>query len=77
MQKQSEKPCGWSRCDVPVEKHVRFGNRSFGPAGIMDAPNQNYTAIHRNLCAKHVNDVRAQYLDVEVFELGECPSCRR
>ena len=77
MQIASEKPCGWSRCDTAVSKHVRFGNRSFGPADILSAPNQNYTAIHRNLCDKHVEDVLAQYLDVEVFELGQCPSCRR
>jgi hypothetical protein len=76
MQQAPEKSCSASRCGEPASKHVRFGNRSFGTTDIPTTPNQNYTAIHRNLCDTHVENVLAQYLDVEVFELNACPSCR-
>jgi hypothetical protein len=69
--------CSWSRCDSPATKHLRFGNRTFGVHEILPAPDQNYTVLHRNLCDKHVDDIRNQYLDVSIFEIGECPSCRR
>lgn len=67
--------CSWTNCENPATKHVRFGNRTFGAVEIMPAPDQNYTVIHRNMCEKHLEDVRLQYLDVSVFDIGECPSC--
>lgn len=71
------KKCDWSRCEAAAAKHAKFGNRSFGAGAIVAAPGQNYTAIHRDLCAKHVEEVRVQYLDFAEFELGQCPSCDR
>ncbi len=69
--------CSWSRCEIPAMKHVRFGNRTFGVQDILPALDQNYTVLHRNLCEKHLADIRDQYLDVREFDIGECPSCRR
>lgn len=69
--------CSWGKCEAPATKHVRFGNRTFGVQDIMPSPDQNYTVIHRNFCDEHVKDVLEQYLDVRVFEIGGCPSCRR
>jgi hypothetical protein len=77
MQEQIEIPCSWSQCDSAATKHVRFGNRTFGVHDILPAPDQNYTVLHRNLCDKHVEEIKGQYMDVSVFEIGECPSCRR
>jgi hypothetical protein len=54
---------------------VRFGNRSFGTDDIMPAPVQNFTVLHRNLCDLHVEEVKTQYLEVSVFDLGACRSC--
>ncbi|CAN5469305.1 hypothetical protein BH10ACI2_BH10ACI2_09100 [soil metagenome] len=69
--------CSWSGCATSARNHVRFGNRTFGVAEILPAPDQNYTVIHRNLCDKHLEEVRQQYLDVRVFDIGECPTCGR
>ena len=77
MLENHHKRCSWSKCDVPASQHVRFGNRTFGVVDILPAPDQNYTVLHRNLCEKHLNDIRDQYLDFQAFEIGECPSCDR
>ena len=69
--------CSWNRCETPASKHVRFGNRTFGVQDILPAPDQNYTVLHRNLCDEHLGNIRDQYLDVKVFEVGACPSCQR
>ena len=69
--------CQWSRCGQPATKHVRFGNRTFGTDDILPSPVQNYTVLHRNLCDDHVDEVRTQYLEVAVFEMGGCRSCSR
>lgn len=60
---------------MPASSHVRFGNRTFGTVEIMPTPAQNYTVLHRNFCQDHVRKVREQYLDVRVFDIGDCPSC--
>lgn len=75
----SESPiiCQWSRCGEPATKHVRFGNRTFGTDDILPSPAQNFTVLHRNLCEKHVDEVRSQYLEVVVFGVGDCRSCSR
>ncbi len=67
--------CSWSKCEIPATKHVRFGNRTFGVVDILPAPDQSYTVLHRNLCEKHLEDIRDQYLDFQVFDIGKCPSC--
>lgn len=77
MHSHHEIKCSWSRCDAPATKHVRFGNRTFGVHDILPAPDQNYTVLHRNLCDAHVDSISEQYLDVRVFDVGACPSCRR
>ena len=77
MHQHREINCSWSRCDLPANKHVRFGNRTFGVSEILPAPDQNYTVLHRNLCDGHLEEIREQYLDVKVFEIDGCPSCRR
>jgi hypothetical protein len=69
--------CSWSRCSAPATKHVRFGNRTFGVQDILPSTDQNYTVLHRNLCDEHVESIREQYLDVRVFDIGNCPSCSR
>ncbi len=68
--------CQWSRCPAAASKHVRFGNRTFGTDDIMPSAAQNFTVLHRNLCDQHVEEVRTQYLEVLVFDLGDCRSCR-
>ena len=75
MHENQHTTCSWSGCSVPATKHVRFGNRTFGVVETLPAVDQNYTMLHRNLCEKHVEEVRGQYLDVRVFDIGECPSC--
>ena len=67
--------CQWNRCEASADKHVRFGNRTFGSNDIFAAPVQNFTVLHRNLCDPHVEEVQRQYLEVMVFELGNCRSC--
>ena len=75
MHEHPEIRCSWSGCTTLATNHVRFGNRTFGVAEILPAPDQNYTVLHRNLCEKHLTEIKQQYLDVRVFDLGECPSC--
>lgn len=77
MHEHPDIKCSWSQCNAPATRHVRFGNRTFGVQDILPAPDQNYTVLHRNLCEKHLVDIRDQYLDVRDFEIGGCPSCRR
>jgi len=60
---------------MPATKHIRFGNRTFGVVDILPAPDQNYTVLHRNLCEKHLEDIRDQYLDFQIFEMGQCSGC--
>lgn len=67
--------CQWNRCGAPAQRHVRFGNRTFGTDEIMPSPAQNFTVLHRNLCDEHLDQVKAQYLEVIVFDLGNCRSC--
>lgn len=77
MHEHTELKCSWSKCESPATRHVRFGNRTFGVHDIMPSLDQNYTVLHRNLCEKHVHEIRDQYLDVRDFEIGGCPSCRK
>jgi hypothetical protein len=67
--------CQWGRCSETATNHVRFGNRTFGTEDILPSPVQNFTVLHRNLCRKHVDVVRTQYLEVTVFDIGDCHAC--
>ncbi len=77
MQEMLNIKCSWSQCSAPATKHARFGNRTFGVKEILPAPDQNYTVLHRNLCEEHVVNIQAQYMDVNIFAVGECPTCTR
>src|SRR6187399_3296848 len=63
--------CQWSNCGARPSKHVLFGLRIFDSpkAPDIDTP---YILDHRDLCDRHVDEVRSQYFHVSVCELGKC-----
>jgi hypothetical protein len=69
---ESENHCQWSSCTTEADKHVVFGRRMFDPNAGIDPANAPEAREHRNLCQKHVEKLRSQYLFVIVYKQGEC-----
>ena len=62
--------CQWNKCTDLADKHAVFGRRVFeaGPAD-SQAP---YLTKHRDLCNRHIDELKTQYIEVAVMEIGTC-----
>jgi hypothetical protein len=66
--------CEWTHsCSNAAAKHLIVGLRIFEPqpadVQISDMP---YDQRHLDLCDEHAELAASQYVQVEVFELGQC-----
>jgi hypothetical protein len=65
--------CQWDHCVALAAKHVRFGFRRFpgvdGPCGRAVTPMED----HYDLCEPHVTESLEHYIDIEIYELNDCP----
>lgn len=65
--------CQWKNCVSPAEKHVVVGLRVFDSVDDVHISGTPYIPEHFDLCIKHLDLARLQYVHVTEYNLGECP----
>ena len=65
--------CQWNGCLSPAEKHAVFGRRVFdAQAEDISKPETPFITKHRDLCSKHLAELKMQYVDVVEMEIDIC-----
>jgi hypothetical protein len=68
-----EAVCQWAGCKVLANAHVRYGRPFFGKDDITVAYRTPFYSYHADLCAEHTAGLVDKYLEIHVYELGQCP----
>ena len=76
MEGEIIKNCDWIKCGLKATKHLVFGLRVFDVPANIHVSEMPYRAEHFDLCEKHIEQVKLQYVHVTVFDLGQCPKHR-
>lgn len=74
MEGEVIKNCDWVKCGLKATKHLVFGLRVFDVSNDLHVSEMPYATEHFDLCEKHVEQVKLQYVHVTVFALGQCPN---
>ncbi len=65
--------CQWHQCQSAAEQHAVFGRRVFEvKTAHITGENALFVAKHRDLCGRHLAQLRLQYVDVVAMPLGSC-----
>ena len=74
MESEEIRTCQWKGCGAPASRHVVCGLRVFEAGDddvhISAAP---YSAEHFDLCEKHVERARVEYVHCKEYGFGDCP----
>jgi hypothetical protein len=73
MENAAHTACQWSGCIDPANKHAVFGRRLFdATVGDIKASRSRFLTHHRDLCDRHLKELKKQYVDVAIAELNSC-----
>ena len=73
MESEVQKSCQWKHCEKSASMHVIFGTRVFDPPEDLHVSNSPNKPEHLDLCLKHIDLIRLQFIHVNLMELGSCP----
>ncbi len=65
--------CQWKGCTSQAAKHAVIGLSVFDAAGDPRTSQPSYEADHFDLCEKHLELARLQYMHFQEYPLGKCP----
>lgn len=67
------KTCQWKGCTSPAVKHAALGLNVFDSKLDLHTSEPPFAPEHYDLCFKHLELARLQYVHVAEYELDECP----
>ncbi len=73
MENAAHIACQWNGCLAKAEKHAVFGRRVFdAKADDIRKAKGHFLTRHRDLCNRHIAELKTQYVDVVVMEVNQC-----
>jgi|GEM_PF-3496348 len=73
MESEEKQTCQWKNCDAPAVRHVVFGLSVFDTGDDVHISATPYIPEHFDLCERHIEKVRLQYVHHREYALGKCP----
>jgi hypothetical protein len=73
MESAVKQKCQWKGCGSPAEKHAVMGTSVFEAPDDVHTSKGPDTTQHFDVCEKHLELARLQYIHFHEYKLDECP----
>ena len=74
MEGEVKQTCQWNDCSSPANGHAVVGLSVFETRQDVHISEAPYRSQHLDLCQRHLELARLQYVHVTEYGLGECPN---